>query len=448
MEIKTGRTQIAKLLAASLAQGCRLLKQLRRWKQAALDHEAALACRAYWRLKLGAIREEAGRWEEAAADYEEAQRLTLTSELSEAQEGIARVCRKAQQEAANNAGCSFVDKDGELPLSVCFLPPPSANKDLASARIRCVFTSDALNSQYAHLVTGRVGVAKNAKVIVICQVCTASTLINSAVAKVRGARIVYDCCDPYANYKGALYGIYAARRFWNLVALADAITVPTEAMQRLLRDLRVDKPIIVLPDTIDYQDQMNTALVAPTQSVVWFGNPDRGNFGSGAWALRALKDRWHYAVTLITNPSSVAAPADFVIEPWSYDGFTDRLRAHGLALVSQDPYTSYKSENRYVVSITNGIPTISTGSQSIAQLLQQSGFAAMSVANDRELDGAMERLGDLAYRSAYVSRMQEIIQDRFGPLAVGQRFVEDLLQRTLGVQFKGAIIATIGAQRQ
>ena len=96
----------------------------------------------------------------------------------------------------------------------------------------------------------------------------------------------------------------------------------------------------------------------------------------------------------------------------------------------------------------NGIPTISTGSQSIAQLLQQSGFAAMSVANDRELDGAMERLGDLAYRSAYVSRMQEIVQDRFGPLAVGQRFVEDLLQRTLGVQFKGAIIATIGAQRQ
>src|SRR4029453_18888091 len=103
-------------------------------------------------------------------------------------------------------------------------------------------------------------------------------LIELATAKAEGTLIIYDCCDPYADYEGALYGIYAAHRFWDLVALADAITVPTNGMRLILRDLEIGKPVFVLPDTIDYQDQTNPELVPSNHSVIWFGNPGRGNF--------------------------------------------------------------------------------------------------------------------------------------------------------------------------
>jgi hypothetical protein len=48
----------------------------------------------------------------------------------------------------------------------------------------------------------------------------------------------------------------------------------------------------------------------------------------------------------------------------------------------------------------------------------------------------MELLSDPIYRSTYISRMQLIIRERFGPLAVGRYFVEGVLQGVLGVDLK------------
>jgi hypothetical protein len=418
-----------------LAKHERVRYAAEKWKLAAA-YEAAKALRAEWHYQRGRILEKTGQWEKAAVAYEAAPAQALAGAL--AQDGISRVCGKAVEEAKRRTACSSVEKKGGAPVAVCFSPAPSTKKNLASARIRCAFMVKALNDRFAHLVCGKVGMTESADAIVISQTCTAKTLIRSAVAKAKGALIVYDCCDPYADYGGALYGVYVARRFWDLIALANVITVPTEGMRSLLHEIGVAKPIVILPDNIDYQEQLNPELVPPTQSVAWFGNPGRGNLESGKWALQALKDRWGHAVTLITNPATALAPSDFRVEAWSYDGFVSRLRLHGLALVSQDPQSSYKSENRYVVSIMNGVPAISVGSESIAKLLEQSGFAEMSVADDRQLDEAMERLQDPAYRSDYVSRMQRFVQDRFGPVAVGRCFVDNVLQRALDDQFKRA----------
>jgi hypothetical protein len=294
----------------------------------------------------------------------------------------------------------------------------------------------SLNDHFSNSILGRVGITHKAGAILVSQTCTARTLMELATAKAKGSLIIYDCCDPYADYEGSVYGVYAARRFWDLAALADAITVPTEGMRSLLRDLEIEKPIFTLPDTIDYQEQTIPEPVAPNQSVIWFGNPGRGNFEAGAWALQALKERWGHAVTLITDPSKISTHPDFCVEPWAYDGFVNRLRLHGLALISQHSRAYHKSENRYIVSITNGVAAISTGSKSVAMLLEQSGFVEMSITNDRELDRAMELLSNPTYRSNYIARMQAIIQERFGSLAVGRYFVEGVLQGALGIDLK------------
>jgi len=403
----------------------RALAKSDQWEKAATAFEDALARgdSADRHYQLGRAYERLGRWEKAASEYDAA--LTREPVGALAQDGIARVCRRAQQSSAGR-------EDGQIarqrrPSKICFSPAHPAMQSLASARIRCLFMAKALNENCGDL-TCEIGISDDASAIVVSQLCSTGTLIQLANAKAKGTRIIYDCCDPYADYEGAAYGIYAARRFWDLVALADVITVPTDGMRSLLLELAIAKPVIVIPDSFDYQEQIDRTPVPPTASVVWFGNPGRGNFVAGVWALQALKERWGLSVTLITNPGKISVPPDFQVEPWTYDGFVRRLRRHGLALVSQDRRTSYKSENRYVTSIMNGVPAISTGSQSIAKLLTESGFAEMNVTTESELDAAMKLLGDPDYRANYLSRMQRLVEDRFGPRAVARHFVEQVLQ--------------------
>jgi len=404
------------------------------WRPAGAAYKAALRRDnrpAEWRYRLGLSREHQKRFADAAADYEEALARGNDAERALAQAGIERLVHKslAAGRSLSGAGTSAV-------FEIAFLPAPSKFKNLASARIRCNYMSVAINEHYAPQVRAVIGEPDRASAIVISQTCSAKTLVACALAKGRGARIIYDCCDPYADHEGVAHGIYAAERFKDIADLADAITVPTQAMRKRVVGQRIHVPVVLLPDTIDYQEQTQPGLVPPTKSVVWFGNPGRGNLESGLWALKALEQRWGYAVTLITDPSKVEDLADFVVEPWAYDGFVDRLRRHGLALISQDSAANYKSENRYVVSIMNGIPAISSGSESISALLHRGGFAEMQVDDDRELDRAIERLSDASFRSNYVARMQDLIRKEFGPAAVATCFVEGVLMQKLGVPIK------------
>lgn len=424
------RPRPTSLMARGLASLGRRLQALRALRLAAIAFRVALLCDsrpAEWHYQLGLTRERLGRWRGAVAAYEAAAARDET--LTWANDAITRIGRLVYAEAKRQAPAVLHHAPR---LRVSFLPAPTA-KNLASARIRCAAVASALNDYFAGAIAACVGEDAKADVTVVSQTCSATMLLALAEAKGGGTRIVYDCCDPYAEQEGKVYGIPVARRFWDLIALADAITVPTEAMQLRLRNLRLDRPTVIVPDGIDYADEMQRDLVPSTRSAVWFGNPGRGNLESGLWALEALKDRFGYAVTLITDPAKALVRSDFIVEPWSYPGFVSRLRGHGLVLISQDAEATYKSENRYIVSLMNGVPAISTGSASVAKLLEQSGFAEMSVADERQLDRALELLGDPGFRADYVSRMQQILLERFGAQAVAQAFVEDVLRNALGL---------------
>jgi hypothetical protein len=402
---------------------------------AASAYEAALTrenASPLWFAKLAAAREDLGDWNAAGIAYETAL-SRANGKLAAAQAGLARMCGRVFDAASSDQAQTVSAKP---PVVVAFLPAPSPTKDLASTRIRCDDMISALNVNLAGTVEGRRGFSDDAAAIVISQTCTATTLARCKAVKGRGVRIVYDCCDPYYEQPGAVYGIDVAERFWEIVSIADAVTVPTETMRARLLGAGVTLPIIVVPDSVDYQDQTDASLVPSSKSVVWFGNPGRGNLASGLWALEALAKRFGCAVTLITDPSKLDVPRSFRVEHWSYNGFVTRLRKHGLALVSQDASADYKSENRYVVCLANGIPAISTGSVSIAALLRESGFPEMHVTNEQDLARAIERLGDSARREAYVARMQQVIEARFGSEAVSRSFADQVLKDKLGLKLE------------
>lgn len=313
-------------------------------------------------------------------------------------------------------------------LQVVFVPARAAVETTATARLRCTYMADRLSEFFGAGVRPEVGPPRRTDAIVVSQLCSQETLIEVQEFKASGTRIVYDCCDPYYNRNEEVYGVYAAQRFWDLVGVAHLVTVPTKAMQQLLVEAGVDKPVEVLPDGIDYREQQKPGLVVAKRSVVWFGNPGHGNYESAVWALERLKHRWGYDVTVITNPTQIKAPTEFTVEAWKYEGFVDRLREHGLALVSQDAEASYKSENRFVASMVNGVPAISVGSGSVASFLEDIGYPEMSVATEEELARAMDRLSNPTFRRDYVLQAQAMIQDRFGDLPVAKRFYDLVLR--------------------
>jgi glycosyltransferase involved in cell wall biosynthesis len=319
-------------------------------------------------------------------------------------------------------------------LNVSFVPFGTPVERMATARLRCAYMVDSLNEFFGAYCRADLGLTDAADVIVVSQLCPETTLIALQERRAAGKTIVYDCCDPYYDRNEEVYGVHAAQRFRELVDLCESVTVPTEGLRRRLVDAGVTKPVVVVPDGIDYSEQMQPALVEAKPSVVWFGHPGHGNFESGLWALRCLKDRFGHAVTLITKPDKISAPADFTVEAWAFDGFVNRLRAHGLALISQDPTADFKSENRFLVSIANGVPAISVGSASVGRLLDELGYPEMSVATEEELERAMELLSDADFRRQYVLLAQVAINDRFARLPIAKRFFDQVLASALSAQ--------------
>ena len=313
-------------------------------------------------------------------------------------------------------------------VRVAFLPVRTPVDATASARLRCSYMVDTLNESIGSHVRGDIGLTENADVIVVSQLCTEKMLIALQERRIAGRKIVYDCCDPYFDRQEEVYGIHAAQRFWEIVDVAHLVTVPTEGMRQAMLNAGVAKPIVIIPDGIDYREQLQPSLVPETRSAVWFGNPGHGNIESGLWALRHLNDRWGYAITVITKPNKATARLGLLVEPWAFEGFVDRLRRHGMALISQDASVTYKSENRFVVSLANGVPAISTGSSSIARFLADIGFPEMNVSTPQELDRAMELLSDSQYRQNYVWQAQAYINIHFAGVFIARTFYESVLQ--------------------
>ncbi len=316
-------------------------------------------------------------------------------------------------------------------LRISFIPVQTPAENFATGRIRCLFMADALNRFYGHRVRADMGLQERADVIVVSQLCDSLTLTQIQRHVMAGAKVIYDLCDPYFSRNEEVYGVFASSRFKDLAALADLIVCPTQPLARMVEENGCETPVVTVPDMIDYQGQHQNAIVPPTGSVVWFGNPGHGNFESGLWVLKELESQWKYGVSVISVPEKIKAPKSFKVQKWAYTGFVSQLRNHGLALVSHDPGQGQKSNNRFLAAIANGIPVIATGSRSSAELLQVIGYPELYVSNSEELNRAMHLLNDEVWRETYVRRAQAYVEDEFGALSAARNFYTQGILRVI-----------------
>jgi glycosyltransferase involved in cell wall biosynthesis len=80
--------------------------------------------------------------------------------------------------------------------------------------------------------------------------------------------------------------------------------------------------------------------------------------------------------------------------------------------------------------MTQGVPTLASGSPACDDILQAAGYGQLSVSTTLEVDRALEFLADTGRRSSYVKNVQAEIWRRHSPETVRRAYL-DLFEKML-----------------
>lgn len=309
---------------------------------------------------------------------------------------------------------------------VPFWEPPGR---FASSRLRCLQPAALLEDSaiVRPMVEGRDLTPAPQGPVVVSQLASDATL--AVLQDAPDVPLIYDLCDRYHDDDREIGGVNARARFHDLAARAQVITVSTPALKREIMGLVLRKPVVCIPDGIDYRDTRDTRPTDPAGPVLWYGNPGRGNFDAARWMIdhvaatrpvRLISNRGHFLHRARTEPDM--APYADLCTDWQEDTFVAGLRACGLCLIAHSVDEPAKSANRLITAVMNGLPAVVTDAPACAAVLRAGGMGWAVVADAAGLDAAMARLDDTGERARYLTAMQAVIEEEHGDTAIRNRY--------------------------
>lgn len=323
----------------------------------------------------------------------------------------------------------------ERRLKVAFVPFWEPVQDFASARLRCAAPVRLLEDN--PLVTAKIGFDASADVVFVSQLASDATY--EALMARPDIFVVYDLCDRYFADERMVGGVHAKTRFFEMAARADVLIASTVELKRELARLGLGKPVVYLPDGIDYAGMIDPAVTPPGGPLVWYGNPGRGNFDSARWMIdyaldktergvRILSSRRHFARLAREDASGRAARYLDACTDWRYESFVADLRESSTCLLSHSAEERTKSPNRLVTAVANGVPAIVSGAPSCERILRAAGMDFAIVKDEAGLAAAIARLDVPNERARYLAEVQKAVKARFGDAVLAARYGSFLKQ--------------------
>ncbi len=304
--------------------------------------------------------------------------------------------------------------------SYSFLPFWQPYRDYASSRVRGIFPAHALNQSGG--ARAEVGWIEGADLYLVIQLC--SDRILERLKAVRGeTTIAYVVCDRQFNDRTSRAGVCPYYRFAELYDLCDYIIAPTDRLKCEIGSRFAQKPIYVIPDCQDYAEQTCAALVPENQTAIWFGNPGDNNFKSAQPFLKNMVSDG-FDILIVSRPEYFYGQMEPLgkIVPWHYETFVDTLRRASFSLIAYDAQANYKSDNRLVTSIMNGVPSIITGECESSDTLVRLGLEYAVVKAPSDLRQAIKAIQNPALRIRYISTMQRHFAAKLSAEAIAARY--------------------------
>lgn len=316
--------------------------------------------------------------------------------------------------------------------SVCFVPFWRPIDKFASSRLRAFYPAKHLQEAGYDNVSTDYNPA--ADIAVIIQSCDNSTF--DAISSNRDQFIIYDVCDRYFEhakiFKMEGGDVDSLSRYHELIARADLVTVSTIELKAEIASRNPGKPVIYVPDGIDYEPDEMDVTSPDLNTVLWFGNPDRGNFDSSVWLIERLQEKYNFKPLIVSRKGffkKYPHLQQFVVE-WTPENIKKAFSKASLCVLSHAPEESTKSPNRFVTAIMHGVPTIVSGSPVCASILESENLHFANIKSEKHLDVAISKLSDLRKRRLFVSKLQRLFRSTIGKTKVADSYIEIFKNKT------------------
>lgn len=312
------------------------------------------------------------------------------------------------------------------PKRVCFAPFWEPAENFGSSRLRAKYPAEFLAQNDRYEI--RMGYDSVADIAIVVQMCTHDVM--SKLNANQDQFVVYDVCDRYYEkprlFKHVSPPIDSLSRFHELCERADLILVPSRELKSQIASRFPDKPVKFLPEPVDYGATPRTPKVHEKKVVLWYGNPDRGNFESAKPMIEHLRDRHSYTPLIVSRTSFFKKHPEFLpfCRDWSMEAMEEAFSAASLCVVAYDESEQTKSPNRFVAAMMHGVPTLVKGSPACSEILVETGQTFAIADTLERLDHALSNLQSKEFLELYVQRVQRHLNQTVGEKAISEAYSE------------------------
>ncbi len=312
------------------------------------------------------------------------------------------------------------------PRKVAFVPFWEPPENFGSSRLRALYPSRYMAGRGDVAVS--LGYAKDADIVVIVQMCDDATLEQLRAHP--NQFVVYDVCDKYyenpREFKHVTPPIHSERRFAELCERANLIITPSRELKGEIARRVPSKPVRFVPEPVDYGAEPRPLRPFEPRKVLWFGNPDRGNFGSARWMIEHLRDHHGFEPIIVSRRGFFRQMPDMLpyVRDWSIAAMEQAFSEASVCVVAYDPAEQAKSPNRFIAATMQGIPSLVCNSPAVSDILIETNHRFAEVGSIEALDRAIGRLEALEFRDLYVRRMQRFLRSRHGEEATAATYTD------------------------
>jgi len=306
-------------------------------------------------------------------------------------------------------------------INISWLPYWHPIEDYASSRLRCLFHHQNINKNHSDEFNSSLEIHDNTNILIITQKIKNTDLNTIIEFKKKNLSniLIYDIVDNHYNEP-------LSKKIFNL---CDFIFVANEAQYQLISKHTLKK-IFIIPDSIDYPDQLDDEITKFNNNIVWFGNNTNVNCMIGYLRDLTLKG---YTVNIIGKCDYLRNKVRSVncIE-WSYNSFIKSLKNNCIAILGHDEDQQQKSNNKLLVCIANGIPVISCNSKSYSELLKKFNLSYAIINQRQDLIKSVKLLSQNNVRVKYLENIQPYIIEKYNSEAITNELIyviKDILQQ-------------------
>lgn len=307
---------------------------------------------------------------------------------------------------------------------IAFVPFWEPAENFGSSRLRALYPSRYVADIGRFEVS--LGYADDADIVVIVQMCD-----DALLAKLKGNPnqfLIYDVCDKYyenpRDFKHVTPNINSQARFHELSERANLIIVPSRVLKGEIAMRVPGRAVKYVPEPIDYGAQARPVRPVEPRRVLWYGNPDRGNFDSAKWMIEQLRDQHGFEPLIVSRTSYFKRYPEFLpyCRDWSIEAMNKAFGEASVCVVAYDEAEQAKSPNRFIAAMMQGVPTLVANSPAVSDIVVRTGHTFANIGSPGSLDRAIGRLEQDEFRGLYVKRVQRHLVEHYGEDATAHAY--------------------------